>query len=104
PPAAGAARTLTRYMRAGGNQAVRDVSTTLSTWRRRRTTRWARSASRWRSAPAGRWANGWHSSRRRGSTRSTGPGQATHKMALRSADDVDDQVLRLLRLAYEQNP
>jgi len=36
--------------------------------------------------------------------RSTGPGQATHKIALRSADDVDDQVLRLLRLAYEQSP
>ena len=36
--------------------------------------------------------------------RSTGPGQATHKAALRSVDDVDDQVRHLLRLAYEQNP
>jgi hypothetical protein len=34
----------------------------------------------------------------------SGPGQATHKVALRSVDDVDDQVLHLLRLAYEQNP
>ena len=34
---------------------------------------------------------------------STGPGQATHKIALRSVDDVDDRVLHLLRLAYEQN-
>ncbi len=33
-----------------------------------------------------------------------GPGQATHKIALRSVGDVDDQVLHLLRLAYEQNP
>jgi hypothetical protein len=36
--------------------------------------------------------------------RSTGPGQSTHKIALRSVDDVDDQVRHLLRLAYEQNP
>jgi Domain of unknown function (DUF5655) len=36
--------------------------------------------------------------------RSTGPGQSTHKIALRSVDDVDGQVLDLLRLAYEQNP
>jgi len=36
--------------------------------------------------------------------RSTGPGQATHKIALRSADEVDDRVRHLLRLAYEQNP
>jgi predicted transport protein len=35
---------------------------------------------------------------------STGPGQATHKIALRSVGDVDDRVLHLLRLAYEQNP
>jgi len=35
---------------------------------------------------------------------STGPGQATHKIALRSVGDVDGQVLHLLRLAYEQNP
>jgi hypothetical protein len=34
----------------------------------------------------------------------TGPGQATHKVALRSVDDVDDEVLHLLRAAYEQNP
>lgn len=34
----------------------------------------------------------------------SGPGQATHKIALRSVGDVDDQVLHLLRLAYEQNP
>jgi hypothetical protein len=33
----------------------------------------------------------------------TAPGQATHKLSLRSADDVDDEVLRLLHLAYEQN-
>jgi hypothetical protein len=33
----------------------------------------------------------------------TAPGQATHKLSLRSAADVDDEVLRLLRLAYEQN-
>ena len=36
--------------------------------------------------------------------RSTGPGQSTHKIALQSVDDVDDQVRHLLRLAYEQNP
>jgi hypothetical protein len=36
--------------------------------------------------------------------RSTGPGQSTHKLALRSVEDVDDQVRHLLRLAYEQNP
>jgi Domain of unknown function (DUF5655) len=35
---------------------------------------------------------------------SAGPGQATHKIVLRSVDDVDGQVLGLLRLAYEQNP
>ena len=34
----------------------------------------------------------------------TGPGQATHKIALRSVADVDDEVLHLLRVAYEQNP
>jgi hypothetical protein len=33
----------------------------------------------------------------------TGPGQATHKLSLRRAADVDDEVERLLRLAYEQN-
>jgi hypothetical protein len=31
------------------------------------------------------------------------PGQATHKLSLRSADDIDDEVLHLLRAAYEQN-
>jgi hypothetical protein len=31
------------------------------------------------------------------------PGQATHKVALRSVDDVDDEVRHLLRVAYEQN-
>jgi Domain of unknown function (DUF5655)/Domain of unknown function (DUF4287) len=34
----------------------------------------------------------------------TGPGQATHKIALRSVADVDDEVLYLLRAAYDQNP
>jgi Domain of unknown function (DUF5655) len=34
----------------------------------------------------------------------SGPGQATHKIALRSVAEVDGQVLQLLRLAYEQNP
>jgi hypothetical protein len=34
----------------------------------------------------------------------TGPGQATHKVALRSVADVDDEVRHLLRVAYEQNP
>ena len=33
----------------------------------------------------------------------SGPGQATHKLSLRGPADVDDEVLRLLRLAYEQN-
>jgi hypothetical protein len=33
----------------------------------------------------------------------TGPGQATHKLSLRSAAEIDDEVLRLLHLAYEQN-
>jgi hypothetical protein len=33
----------------------------------------------------------------------TGPGQATHRIELRSLADVDDQVLHLLRLAYDQN-
>ncbi len=36
--------------------------------------------------------------------RASGPGQATHKIALRSVAEVDGQVLHLLRLAYEQNP
>ena len=31
------------------------------------------------------------------------PGQATHKVSLRSVRDVDDEVLALLRIAYEQN-
>jgi Domain of unknown function (DUF5655)/Domain of unknown function (DUF4287) len=34
----------------------------------------------------------------------TGPGQATHKIALRGVADVDDEVLHLLRVAYDQNP
>jgi predicted transport protein len=33
----------------------------------------------------------------------TGPGQATHKVSLRDVGDVDDEVLGLLRAAYEQN-
>jgi len=33
----------------------------------------------------------------------TAPGQATHKMSLHTAADVDDEVRALLRLAYEQN-
>jgi hypothetical protein len=35
--------------------------------------------------------------------RASAPGQATHKVSLRSVDDVDDEALRFLRLAYEQN-
>jgi predicted transport protein len=31
------------------------------------------------------------------------PGQATHKVSLRSAADVDDELTGLLRAAYEQN-
>jgi hypothetical protein len=31
-----------------------------------------------------------------------GPGQATHKISLRSVQDVDDEVRHLLRVAYEQ--
>ena len=31
------------------------------------------------------------------------PGQATHRVSLRSIDDVDDEVRHLLRLAYDQN-
>jgi hypothetical protein len=33
----------------------------------------------------------------------TAPGQATHKVALTTADDVDDELRGLLRAAYEQN-
>ena len=33
----------------------------------------------------------------------TAPGQATHKLSLRSVQDLDDEVLHLLRVAYEQN-
>jgi predicted transport protein len=33
-----------------------------------------------------------------------GPGQATHTVSLRSAQDVDDEVRHLLTAAYEQNP
>jgi hypothetical protein len=32
------------------------------------------------------------------------PGQATHKVALRSVADVDDELLHLVRVAYDQNP
>jgi hypothetical protein len=35
---------------------------------------------------------------------SAGPGQATHKIELRSVAEVDDEVLHLVRLAYDQNP
>jgi predicted transport protein len=33
----------------------------------------------------------------------SGPGQATHKLSLRDVREVDDEVLCLLRAAYEQN-
>jgi predicted transport protein len=33
----------------------------------------------------------------------TAPGQATHKVSLGSVHDLDDEVLHLLRIAYEQN-
>ena len=33
-----------------------------------------------------------------------GPGQATHKVSLRDADEVDAEVVGLVRVAYEQNP
>ncbi len=33
----------------------------------------------------------------------TGPGQATHKLALRSPDEVDAEVLHLLTLACQQS-
>lgn len=33
-----------------------------------------------------------------------GPGQATHKVSLRDAHEVDAEVVRLLRVAYEQDP
>jgi hypothetical protein len=32
------------------------------------------------------------------------PGQATHKLSLRGVADIDDEVLHLLRAAYDQNP
>ena len=32
-----------------------------------------------------------------------GPGQATHKLALRSVPEVDDEVRQLIELAYQQN-
>jgi hypothetical protein len=35
---------------------------------------------------------------------SAGPGQATPKIELRSVAEVDDEVLHLVRLAYDQNP
>jgi Domain of unknown function (DUF4287) len=34
---------------------------------------------------------------------SSGPGQATHKLSLRNAGEVDGEVLNLLHAAYEQN-
>ena len=34
---------------------------------------------------------------------SAGPGQATHKIALRAVTDVDAEALHLVRLAYDQN-
>ena len=34
----------------------------------------------------------------------TGPGQATHKVALHTVADVTDEVLHLLHVAYTQNP
>jgi hypothetical protein len=34
----------------------------------------------------------------------SGPGQATHKIALHTVADVDAEVLHLLRVAYDQNP
>lgn len=36
--------------------------------------------------------------------RSNGPGQATHKLSLRTVPEVDAEVLSLLRTSYEQNP
>lgn len=33
----------------------------------------------------------------------SGPGQATHKLSLRNVQEIDDEVLSLLRVAYEQN-
>jgi hypothetical protein len=33
-----------------------------------------------------------------------GPGRATHKIALHTVADVDDEVLRLVRVACAQNP
>ena len=36
-------------------------------------------------------------------TAASAPGQATHKLSLSSVDEVDDEVERLLRAAYEQN-
>jgi Domain of unknown function (DUF5655) len=33
-----------------------------------------------------------------------GPGQATHKVSLRDVQEVDAEIVRLLRAAYEQNP
>jgi predicted transport protein len=34
---------------------------------------------------------------------STSPGQATHKVSLRSVQEIDDEVLHLVQAAYEQN-
>ena len=34
---------------------------------------------------------------------SSGPGQATHKVSFRNMGEVDAEIVRLLRVAYEQN-
>jgi predicted transport protein len=36
-------------------------------------------------------------------TPANAPGQATHKLSLSSADEISDEIVRLLRTAYEQN-
>lgn len=36
-------------------------------------------------------------------TPANAPGQATHKLSITSESEIDDEVLRLLRAAYEQN-
>lgn len=38
-----------------------------------------------------------------GLTPATSPGQATHKLSLTSVEEIDDEVVRLIRIAYEQN-
>jgi Domain of unknown function (DUF4287) len=67
---------------------------------------WLRSAhgvpqnSRWAIADAAARAAGWV----RPGVAAYIDSQATHKIALHSPADVDDQVLHLLRVAYDQNP